>query len=305
MRGRRALTLALALGSSRALAQATPPLEVIAPDGCIDDATLRTELTRAGVDVSPTASWRARVVVRRVDAARWRLTVDVTAERDTHDARESERCDGLPELAALLVRNALPAPRPPVVALVTPPPALRVGVRARVGGVVAVGMLSPFSPGLYGALGVVVRRVRAELGVGWYAPQGDAGSLTTPRVEALHGALRGCYAPTGDDRAVRLDLCLGAELGAIGNVLRADDPSLPTPQQSLWIAAHPGAWLTWRPTPVVGLWAEAGLRVMLLNPPPALTREVPGRTCVALQCLDPVSSWVQPVLSAGLEVRIR
>ena len=112
MTARRAVTLALALASSPALAQALSPLEVIAPDGCVDAATLRADLARASIDLSPTAPWRGRVVVRRVAPSRWRLTVDVAAERDTHDAREAERCEGLPELAALLVRNALPPPRP-------------------------------------------------------------------------------------------------------------------------------------------------------------------------------------------------
>lgn len=305
MTARRAATLALALASSPALAQTPSPLEVIAPDGCVDAATLRAELLRAGVDLGPTAPWRGRVVARRVAPARWRLTVDVAAERDTHDAREAERCEGLPELAALLVRNALPPSRAPVPPPPAAPAALRVGVSARVGGAVAVGMLAPFSPGVTAAAGVVVRRARAELGVGWYAPQGDVGSLSAPRVEALYGALRGCYAPTGDDRAVRLDLCLDAELGAIGNVFGPDDPSLPVAQRSLWIAVRPGAMVTWRPTSAVGLWAEAGVRAMLLNPPPALAADSPERTCVALRCLDPVSSWAQPVFGAGLEVRIR
>jgi len=300
-----AALLGLALASSPALAQTPSPLEVIAPDGCVDGAILHADLARAGVDVGPAAPWRARVVVRRVAPSRWRLTVDVAAERDTHDAREAERCEGLPELAALLVRNALPPPPAPVPPRGATPAALRVGVSARVGGVVAVGMVAPFSPGIAAAAGVVVRRVRAELGVGWYAPQGDVGSLTAPRVEALYGALRGCYAPTGDDRALRLDLCLDAELGAIGNVFGPDDPSLPVAQRSLWMAVRPGAMLTWRPTPAVGLWAEAGVRAMLVNPPPALAADAPERTCVALRCLDPVSSWAQPVFGAGLEVRIR
>lgn len=305
MTARRATTLALALASSPALAQTPSPLEVIAPDGCVDAATLRAELARAGVDLSPTAPWRGRVVVRRVAPSRWRLTVDVAAERDTHDAREAERCEGLPELAALLVRNALPPPRAPVPPPAAAPSALRVGVSARVGGAVALGMLGLFSPGVTAAAGVVVRRVRVELGAGWYAPQGEVGSVTAPRVEALYGTLRGCYAPTRDDRSLRLDLCLDAELGAIGNVFGPDDPSLPVAQRSLWVAVRPAAMLTWRPTPAVGLWAEAGLRAMLLNPPPALAADSPERTCVALRCLDPVSSWAQPVFGAGLEVRIR
>lgn len=303
MNGRLTLALALTLAAPPALAQSIAPLEVIAPDGCVDPASLRAELARAGVDLAPTAPWRGRVVARRVAPSQWLLTVDVTAERATHDARSVDRCDGLPELAALLVRNALPPPRPtPTPARPTP---TRVGVHAIAGGVLAFGMLAPVSPGLTVGAGVVVGPWRAELAFAWYAPQGNAGSLTMPRVEATHGALRGCFAPGGDRRAVRLDLCLAGELGAVGDVFGAGDPSRPIASWAWWVAAQAGARVTWRPVPAVGLWADAGLRAMLVNPQPALVTDAPSAGCGAHVCLDPVSSWVQPVVAAGLEVRIR
>lgn len=296
--------LALALAASSAEAQGTAPLEVIAPDGCVTAPALRDALTRAHVDLAGEAPWRARVVARRTAPEQWLLTVDVMADRTTHDARTVDRCEGLTELSALLIRNAVPparrdAPRPAPAAT-----AGRVGVHATVGGALSFGMVGPVSPGLSVGAGVVLGGFRAEVDAGWYAPQGAAGSLTAPRVSALYGGLRGCFAPTGDGGPLRVDLCLAGELGAIGD-LSDDDPSLPAARRSVWVAARAGARLTWRPTPRLGLWADAGLRVMLVNPPPALVREAAGAGCDALQCLDPVSSWAQPVVAAGLEVRIR
>jgi hypothetical protein len=200
---------------------ASPPSPVElswdAPAGCPNAETVRGGIAR-GVPSAPggVARVRAAVVVRQVEAERWRASVDLHgADWAASRTLTGPTCDTVADAAGLVIVLALatelherevvveapppPPPRPPPA-----PPAQVVSSPSSpivtVGALADAGTLPSATPGLALGLGWHAVRARLELRGAFFSPQ--SATLAAPpgagaSVSLLAASLHGCFLSRG------------------------------------------------------------------------------------------------------------
>ena len=236
---------------------------------------------------------------RRRGDRRWELALTIEPRDAPAVARTvvAERCELLVEAAALMIAVAIdpdlfaepvlaaeptsrepqdiplevpvsrklpevhdaPAPRPRP----TPPAtrSLRAAVSLAAG--LDVGALPRPAPGFLLRLGLLARRVRAEVGAGHWLEQSArvAGSAGGGDVRLTAAQLAVC--PRFALRKLELPVCAGLELGAMRG--EGVGVTVPTVDRVFWLAVLADARVQWVPVPRLALGLQLGLAAPLLS----------------------------------------
>lgn len=279
-------------------------LEWVAPAGCPDraDGEARVEkfLGRPpGAPEDPEV--RARVRIAPSDEG-FSAVIELTADGEpSRRTLETQRCevaaDGAAYVIAALIDPTVeprePEPEPPVKseppqpdpsttrkAREVPPSAVPIQsprpeaprrrprvVRGavRVGGALGVGMLPRVAGGIAVSAGVLLPRLRFDLGVHhWFARpvRLDDRPDTGGDIDLTTGSVRVC--PLAVRRPVEVPVCAGLELGSMrGTGTGIEEP---TTTRLLWAALTASIGLVWMPSRWAGVWVDAGLQVPISRP---------------------------------------
>ncbi len=274
-------------------------LEWLAPAGCpdLDDGAARIEAFLGRPPGQPgDPDVRAQVrIVGTTDGftVEIELTIDgAPSQRTLHGRRCEIAAEGAAYVIAAVIDPTVdppapePEPEPPTPTLPTAPrtpPAVRpaaerpsarpaaprrtAAVRGalRIGGALGVGALPRVAGGLAASAGVLLPRLRFELGVShWFARPArlDARPDTGGDIDLTAAAARVC--PLVVARPVEVPLCAGLELGRMRGT--GTGIAQPTTARLLWAALSASAGLVWMPSRWAGLWLDAALQVPISRP---------------------------------------